>query len=256
MATSKQSSNPKIQILILDDEPMWQVTTEEACKEILESLHAGQKLKDLFRFFTASNVFEAKQILSENEIQLVLLDKDLGIDSKGEKISGINFIQEFKSIQPFCQILMLTADNSVKEIAQAMRNGASDYLFKNDGDGQKEYRTEVIRKALKLYVDEIEKAKSLSPVRKGLYANYVSHSPAMQRLDNKLIAVSESSRSVLLLGATGLGKGAVARRISELRRQHLSQRKREFVQINIASTEKNLIDSILFGTEPGAFTDA
>ena len=256
MATSKQSSNSKIQILIVDDEPMWQVTTEQVCQEILESIHGGQKLKNLFRFFIASNVNEAKQILSDNEIQLLLLDKDLGIDSKGDKISGINYIQEFKSIQPFCQILMLTADNSVREIAEAMRNGASDYLFKNDGDGQKEYRTEVIRKALKLYVDEIEKTKTLTPLRKGLYANFVSNSPAMQRLDNKLLAVSESSRSVLLLGATGLGKGAVARRISELRRQHLSQKKREFVQINIASTEKNLIDSILFGTEPGAFTDA
>ena len=256
MATSQQSSNSKIQILILDDEPMWQITTQEACKEILETLHGGQKLKDLVRFFTASNVHDAKQILSDNEIQLLLLDKDLGIDSAGEKISGIDHIQEFKSIQPFCQILMLTADNSVREIAQAMRNGASDYLFKNDGDGQKEYRTEVIRKALKLYVDELEKTKTLSSTRKGLYANYVSRSPAMQRLENKLLAVSESSRSVLLLGATGLGKGAVARRISELRRRHLGQRKREFVQINIASTEKNLIDSILFGTEPGAFTGA
>ena len=256
MATVGKTADSKIKILILDDEPLWQVTTEETCQEILESLPGCQKLKDLARFFVASNVVEAKQILSDNEIHLLLLDKDLGVDSKGKKISGIDFIQEFKSIQPFCQILMLTADNSVREIAQAMRNGASDYLFKNDGDGQKEYRTEVVRKALKLYVDEHEKAKTLSPNRKGLYANYVAHSPAMQRLDNKLLAVSESSRSVLLLGDTGLGKGAVARRISELRRQHLKQVKREFVQINIASTEKNLIDSILFGTEPGAFTDA
>ena len=256
----QESIKAKIGILILDDQPMWQVTTEEICKEILQSLFEdkdkNKKVSSLANFFVASNVKRAREILLESEVHLLLLDKDLGVDKDKKKISGIDYIQDFKSIQPFCQILMLTADNSVKDIAQAMRNGASDYLFKNNEDGQKEYQLEVIKKALALHKDQVERTKHLVATQRGLYSNYVCKSLSMQRFDNRLTAISESPRAALLLGATGLGKGAAARRISELTRQYLNQSSREFVQLNIASTEKNLVESILFGTEPGAFTDA
>ncbi len=255
---TQQTLNPKINILIVDDQPMWQITTEEICVEILQSLFGDKKSKinNVAKFFMASNIEKAKEILLENEVHLLILDKDLGVDRHKKKISGVDYIQDFKSIQPFCQILMLTADNSVKDIAQAMRNGASDYLFKNNEDGQKEYRFEVIRKALALHKDQVEKTKYLGTQKKGLYSNYVFKSPSMQRFDNRLTAISESARPVLLLGDTGLGKGAVSRRINELTRQYQNQTLREFVQLNIASTEKCLVESILFGTEPGAFTDA
>lgn len=257
--TTVNIENSKIHILILDDQPMWQVTTKEMCTDILLSIFSNDSTdlkKNKAQFFIASTVDQAKEILNENQIHLFLLDKDLGVDKSGQKISGVDHIQEFKSIQPFCQILMLTADNAVKDIAQAMRNGASDYLFKNDDDGQKEYRLEIIKKVLALHADQISKAKQVMTVNRGLYSNYVCKSPAMQRLDNKLLAVSESTRPILLLGATGLGKGAVARRISDLRKKSSEKPTREFVQLNIGSTEKNLVESLLFGTEPGAFTDA
>lgn len=248
----------KIHILILDDEVMWQITTEEMCKDILRSVYSDRKMisKDNFKFFIATTVDEAKKILDNHEIHLFLLDKDLGFDQNKNRISGVDLIAEFKSIQPLAQILMLTADTSTKDIAQAMKNGASNYLFKTNDENQRDLRIEVIKKTLEVYVDEILKAKSAGTSKKGLYANYVCQSPVMQRLDHKLLAMSESKRPVLVLGPTGLGKGAAARRISELTKISMDQEAREFVQLNIASTEKTLIDAILFGTEPGAFTDA
>ena len=248
----------KIHILILDDEVMWQITTEEMCMDILRSVYSDRKMisKDNFRFFIATTVDDAKEILDNHEIHLFLLDKDLGFDQNKIRISGVDLIAEFKSIQPLAQILMLTADTSTKDIAQAMKNGASNYLFKTNDENQRDLRIEVIKKTLEVYVDEILKAKSAGTSKKGLYANYVCQSPVMQRLDHKLLAMSESKRPVLILGPTGLGKGAAARRISELTKSSMNQEAREFVQLNIASTEKTLIDAILFGTEPGAFTDA
>lgn len=248
----------KIKILILDDELMWQMTTEEMCTDILRTIFSDRNLttNNTIQFFKASTVETAKEILCENEIQLFLLDKDLGLDKNKKKISGVDYIAEFKSIQPLCQIIMLTADTSAKDIARAMNNGASNYLFKTNDEGQREYRIEVIKKTLEANLDETLKIKNQGPVKKGQYSNYVFRSPAMQRLDHKFQAISESKRSVLLLGPTGLGKGAVARRISQLSQKVLGQEKREFLQVNIAATEKNMVDSILFGTEPGAFTDA
>jgi DNA-binding NtrC family response regulator len=258
MASAKTDQQPRIHILIVDDQLMWRTTTEKICTDILASLFAEKAIsaKDAAKFFLASTVEEAVQIMNDVNIHLLLLDKDLGVDIENRKITGIDFIRQFKSIQPLCQVLMLTADNSVRDMAQAFRNGASDYLFKSNEDGQKEYRLEVIRKALQLNADEIEKAKSSLSINGGLYSNYVCNSAAMQRFDNKLLAVSESNRPVLILGATGLGKGAAARRVSELRAKYLGRASREFVQINIGATDKAMAESILFGTEPGAFTDA
>ncbi|MFZ3230240.1 MAG: sigma 54-interacting transcriptional regulator [Pseudobdellovibrio sp.] len=248
----------KIHILILDDETMWQLTTEEMCKDILSTIYSDRKMpsKENFKFFIVSTVDAAKDILDKNEIHLFLLDKDLGQDQNKNKISGVDFITEFKSIQPLTQIVMLTADTSTKDVAQAMKNGASNYLYKTNDESQRELRVEVIKKTLEVYVDEMLKTKASVPTKKGLYSNYVCQSPAMQRLDHKFLAMSESKRPVLILGQTGLGKGAAARRISELSKTALEQAQREFVQLNIASTEKTLVDAILFGTEPGAFTDA
>lgn len=248
----------KIQILILDDEKMWQITTQKMCVEILNSIFLSDdnEAKVSPKFFIASTIEEAKEILLDNQVHLFLLDKDLGTEQSGNKINGIDYISKFKSIQPLCQIIMLTADISVKDITRAMRSGAFDYLFKSDNAEHRQTRLEVVQRSFEHYTEQLEKAKMAVPLKSGLYLNYVSKSPAMQRLEYKLVAFSESPRPVLLLGATGLGKGAVARRINELRRNGQKQTHRDFVQINIAATEKNLVESILFGTEPGAFTDA
>lgn len=252
------TSSAKIHILILDDEKMWQTTTQKMCIEVLSSIFpenaGGPKIAP--RFFIASTVDQAKEILLENQIHLFLLDKDLGTTESGKKINGVDYISEFKSIQPLSQIIMLTADVSVKDVTRAMRAGAFDYLFKSNETEHRQTRLEVIQRSFEYYGEQLAKAKQAAPSKSGLYSNYVFKSPAMQRLDNKLMAFSESPRPILLLGATGLGKGAVARRINELRRIEHKQAHREFVQINIAATEKNLAEAILFGTEPGAFTDA
>lgn len=252
------TSSAKIQILILDDEKMWQTTTQKMCVDVLNSIFPNGENgpKGSSKFFVASTVEDAKEILLENQIHLFLLDKDLGTEESGKKINGVDHIAEFKSIQPLCQIIMLTADVSVKDVTRAMRSGAFDYLFKSNEAEHRQTRLEVVQRSFEFYAEQISKAKMAAPSKNGLYSNYVSKSPAMQRLENKLAAFSESPRPVLLLGATGLGKGAVARRINELRRVEQNQTQREFVQINIAATEKSLVEAILFGTEPGAFTDA
>ncbi len=251
-------NSAKIQILILDDEKMWQTTTQKMCIDVLNSIIPnGKDIQKISpKFFIASTLEEAKEILMDNQIHLFLLDKDLGKKESCEKINGVDYISEFKSIQPLCQIIMLTADISVKDVTRAMRSGAFDYLFKSHETEHQQTRIEVIQRSFEHYAEQLTKAKMTAPLKHGLYSNYIFISPAMQRLENKLVAFSESPRPVLLLGPTGLGKGAVARRINELRRIEQKQTHREFVQINIAATEKNLVESILFGTEPGAFTDA
>ncbi len=247
-----------IQVLIIDDEPMWQTTTEGMCRKIFSKLVEEKTLNstDQINFLCASNVTDAKDLLADSKIHLVLLDKDLGVDKKGKKLNGIDFLVELKSIQPLSQFLVLTSDVSTREIARAIKLGASNYLFKSFDDASTELRLEIIKKSFMSFFEDFAKTKNSSPGKKGLYSTYVCESPVMQRLSEKLNALSETSRPVLILGDTGLGKGAAARRLSEFSKDSKSQSAREFVQLNIGATERNMAEAILFGTEPGAFTDA
>lgn len=257
-SVSAESKNT-INVLILDDQTEWLETTQVNCEMIFEEIknesESFSSLADV-RYFPCQTVDEATAILSETLIHLMLLDKDLGTSSDGKKLSGIDQITVFKTLQPFCQILMLTADMSPTDIARAIRNGASDYLFKSSGENTKEYRHEVIKRALEYFARDVDQAKAHLKSTGRIYSRFIASSPAMQRFENKLIAVSESSRPVLLLGDTGLGKGAAARRINELSAKHFEQDSRPFVQLNIGSTDKEIAEAKIFGTEPGAFTGA
>jgi transcriptional regulator with GAF, ATPase, and Fis domain len=64
--------------------------------------------------------------------------------------------------------------------------------------------------------------------------------------------VSRSSAPVLLFGETGTGKEIIARAIHE----HSTYRNGPFRRVNCGAIAPELIDSELFGHEPGAFTGA
>jgi len=71
-------------------------------------------------------------------------------------------------------------------------------------------------------------------------------------LKERILAAAKTKSTVLVLGETGTGKELVAHaihRLSERRHKH-------FVRINCATIPENLLESELFGYEPGAFTGA
>ena len=59
-------------------------------------------------------------------------------------------------------------------------------------------------------------------------------------------------RSILVTGERGTGKEIAANRLHFLS----SRRQGPFIKLNCASLPENLLDSELFGYEPGAFTGA
>ena len=80
----------------------------------------------------------------------------------------------------------------------------------------------------------------------------VGESRAIRRVLEEADRAAATNATVLLLGETGTGKELFAARIhdSSARRQHA------MVRVNCAAIPTTLIESELFGHEPGAFTDA
>jgi transcriptional regulator with GAF, ATPase, and Fis domain len=64
--------------------------------------------------------------------------------------------------------------------------------------------------------------------------------------------VSGTDATVLLLGATGVGKELIARAIH----QHSNRADKPFITVNVSALTENLLTSELFGHEKGAFTSA
>lgn len=81
----------------------------------------------------------------------------------------------------------------------------------------------------------------------------IAASPGMVKLFNLAIRTANTDATVLILGESGVGKEVLARII------HNASNRTEtgsFVQINCGAIPENLLESELFGYEPGAFTGA
>jgi len=88
--------------------------------------------------------------------------------------------------------------------------------------------------------------------RNELSARLVGHSTPMLRLREQIGALAATKADVLILGETGAGKEVVARALHDLS----SRRNGPFVAINAGALAESVVESELFGHEPGAFTGA
>jgi DNA-binding NtrC family response regulator len=81
---------------------------------------------------------------------------------------------------------------------------------------------------------------------------FIAASPAMRKIRSQAALVANVDIPVLLLGESGTGKEVLARLIHKLSpRAH-----RTFLKVNCAAVPADLLESELFGYEPGAFTGA
>lgn len=237
-------------ILIIDDQRADRMANKIECEKVFRT-HAGGLTID-----EAVGIEEAIQKMASRIYQIILLDKDLGVDSSGEPISGIDHIRLLQEIQPVSQIIMLTASEKPHEISRALRNGAYDYIVKGADEERAAQREASLRRAYQSSMDGIDLTVSRQTFgREGIYAEFICKSPLMIRFDQKIKAVADSQHPALLLGPSGIGKGAIARRINDYRSKNVPGH-RPFVNINIGAMLDSLAQSELFGQDPYSFTGA
>lgn len=222
-------------ILIVDDDP--------AQRRLLESVVGGQG----FRTLTASDGSDAVDLLRSSrgaEVDLMLLDLVM------PGMNGMTVLSEIRPEMPRLPILVLTANGSVTTVVQAMQAGASDFIVK---PASPERLQVSIQNALKMTVLSGEVSKL---ARKSdnclLFSDLIAKSLVMRQSIMLAERAAQSNIPILIEGESGVGKEVMARAI-----QGASDRSgRPFVAVNCGAIPENLVESILFGHEKGAFTGA
>ena len=86
-------------------------------------------LKDYYELFEAANSSETLQIVSENPIDLVLLD--LRLPPKEDNAEeGMKLLREIKRVHSEILVMVISADGNKKTCLEAVRHGAYDYFTK------------------------------------------------------------------------------------------------------------------------------
>ena len=78
----------------------------------------------------------------------------------------------------------------------------------------------------------------------------VIESPIMNKIVSTIMQIADFNTSVLIEGETGTGKGIIAKLLHRLSRRADGP----FVEINCGALPENLVESELYGYQPGAFT--
>ncbi|MFF7707463.1 sigma 54-interacting transcriptional regulator [Pseudomonas sp. NPDC007930] len=166
-------------------------------------------------------------------------------------LDGLQLLDKLRGVDPDLPVLLITGHGDVPLAVQAMRAGAYDFLEKPFAN---EALLDSVRRALSLRRLTLgnRHLRLASGDDQALGARLVGNSVQMARLRDQVGALAGTRADVLILGETGAGKEVVARALHDLS----SRRNGPFVAINAGALAESVVESELFGHEPGAFTGA
>jgi DNA-binding NtrC family response regulator len=165
-------------------------------------------------------------------------------------LDGMGVLEQMRARGLNVPAIVQTGHGSIETVISAMRAGAHDFVVKPVGGERLQVS---IKNALR--VDALEDTiRRLHKQAAGhlTFKDLASKSEDMDRVVRLGERAAKSTIPVLLEGESGVGKELVARAI-----QGASDRRgRPFVTVNCGALPENLVESILFGHEKGAFTGA
>ncbi len=224
-------------ILIVDDDPL----QTRIFREVIDRLG--------FRPKVAGGGIEALRILDAcagtgDAIDLMLLDLMM------EDMDGLTVLEKIRSTDADMPVIVLTAHGGVETVVNAMRAGATDFIVK---PASPERLKVSIDNGLRLrrLAGELSRLSRQITEQIG-FTDIIGDSPAMREVTALGRRAAASSIPILIEGESGVGKEVIARAI-----QRASERRNApFVVVNCGAIPENLVESILFGHEKGAFTGA
>jgi DNA-binding NtrC family response regulator len=165
-------------------------------------------------------------------------------------LDGLGLLARLREAGIGVPIIVQTAHGGIDNVISAVRAGASDFVVKPVGVERLQVS---LRNALDASVLQGELAR-IKHSRSGTltFRDIITRSPRMHAVLRTAEKAAASTIPVLVAGPSGVGKELIARAI------HGSgvRRSKPFVAVNCGAIPDNLVESILFGHEKGAFTGA
>ncbi len=224
---------PALSVLLIEDDPNVRLGCEQAMQLAGITVDA------------VASAEEGQRRLKADYPGIVVSDMRLpGMD-------GMALLRWVNQLDPNLPVIIITGHGDVTLAVEAMRSGAYDFMQKPFSTGD---LVDVVRRALEKreLVLEVEALRRRLDHRDDLEARLIGRSPQMAKVRQLILDVADAAVDVLIFGETGTGKEMVARCLHDLSRAG----KENYVALNCGGMADTLLDSELFGHEPGAFTGA
>ncbi len=216
-------------ILVVDDEP-----------SMLRYLQTLLEVES-YNVDTASSGEQALAKLQEATPDVVLLDVLMpGLD-------GLQTLEQIRDRYPKLKVIMLSCVSDTRKVVQAIRLGAQDYLTK---PFQKDDLQAVIQQCVDVPAGVAVPQGEIEDLGDDVF--FVCGSATMRKIRSQAKLVANVDIPVLILGESGVGKEVIAKMIHK----YSPRAHRTFLKVNCAAVPADLLESELFGYEPGAFTGA
>jgi len=220
-------------VLLVDDEALIRQSTEQW----LKMAH--------FDVISCDSAEQAMTMLDDQFPGIIVTDVRMpGMD-------GLELMESARQLIPELPVILVTGHGDVDMAIKAMRSGAYDFIEK---PFVPERLVETIHRACEkrqLMLENIRLQQSFSS-QSGIDSRIIGISPSIQRLKRDLLKSAAQDTNVIIYGETGSGKELVAQCLHE----YSGRSEHNFVPINCGAIPDSLIESELFGHEPGAFTGA
>ncbi len=220
-------------ILVVDDDPVQ--------RRLLENMVR----KFGYEVILAEGGEEAARILSgDARIDGMILDLVM------PDLDGLGLLSRMRAEGIAIPVIVQTAHGGIDNVISVMRAGASDFVVKPASP-------ERLQVSLKNALNASALAGELQRIKRSQtgtlsFRDIVTRSPAMNSVLHQAEKAATSTIPVLLEGESGVGKELIARAIHG----SSERRRKPFVAVNCGAIPDNLVESILFGHEKGAFTGA
>ncbi|ODR88573.1 sigma-54-dependent transcriptional regulator [Sinorhizobium alkalisoli] len=165
-------------------------------------------------------------------------------------MDGLALFRKVASLDPDLPVILVTGHGDIPMAVQAIQDGAYDFIakpFAADRLVQSARRADEKRRLVmenRRLRQAAEAAADSLPL--------IGQTLVMERLRQTLKHIADTDVDVLVAGETGSGKEVVA----TLLHQWSRRRTGNFVALNCGALPETVIESELFGHEPGAFTGA
>ena len=215
-----------VKVLFIDDDPQAHKTLEAILPEAyaLVSAYTGRG---------------GETAAAQEHPDVVLLD--IGLPD----VDGIEVLKRLASRAGGPPVIMLTAFSDVKLVKEAIQAGARDYIVKP-------YTLADLEGTIRLAVRYADSRPFSAVSGSGDIPGIVGESASIRSAKLLILRYAASDSPVLIQGESGTGKELAARSLHDSSRRAALP----YVVLNCGALPESLLETELFGSEKGAYTDA